>query len=233
MIGLFKPVIKNALYKDVVEQLLEGIKKETWAPGERFPGEMELSNQFQVSRNSIREALKSLQLMGVIESFPGKGTFVTEEAIRKIKNTELISLMSDRENSYKDLLDVRMAIETQAAFLAAQRIDAEGIEELENALQKLKTKMESRQDYGIEGYNFHMTIAELSKNRFIILFFQTISEELIAQRNPHYQEKIDNDKSLQDHIDVFNAIKAGDPDSARDAMHKHFIHAIADLGDDY
>ncbi|MCA0984445.1 FadR family transcriptional regulator [Halobacillus yeomjeoni] len=228
---MFKPVLKSSLYKDVVNQLLEEIKKETWGPGEKFPGELELANEFEVSRNSIREALKSLQLMGVIESFPGRGTFVTKEAVRKIQNSELVSLLSDNEGSYMELLEVRMAIEAQASYLAAQRVDDEGIVKLENALRELEERMKKREDYAMQGFHFHMCIAELSQNQYILKFFQTISEELIAQRNLQYQEKIDTDKSLKDHIDIFEAIKNRDADKAREAMHKHFIHAMGDVKD--
>ncbi|WP_347861051.1 FadR/GntR family transcriptional regulator [Salimicrobium sp. PL1-032A] len=226
---MFKPVMKSSLYKDVVNQLLEEIKKETWGPGEKFPGEMELSEQFEVSRNSIREALKSLQLMGVIESFPGKGTFVTEEASRKIQNSELVSLLSDNKGSYMDLLEVRVAIETQGAFLAAKRVNEEGKKKLKEALSELEKRMRNREDYAMQGFKFHMCIAELSGNQYILKFLETISEELLAQRNPQYQEKIDTDKSLKDHIDIYDAIINNDAHGARDAMHKHFVHAMADL----
>lgn len=226
---MFKPVVKNTLYREVVDQLLDEIKKGTWGPGEKFPGEMELSSQFEVGRNSIREALKALQLMGLIESYPGRGTFVTKEASRKIQNTELVSLLSDDNTSYIDLLEVRMGIEVQAAALAAERIDLNGAAKLEESLNKLKEKMTTNQDYSIEGFNFHMCIAELSQNPFMIKFFQTIADELMAQRNPQFQNKIDKKRSLNDHTNIYKAIKANKPAKARDAMYEHFAHAMDDL----
>lgn len=226
---MLKPIVKNSLYSHVVDQLLEEIKKGTWEQGEKFLGEKELAQQFGVSRNSVREALKSLQHMGVIESFPGRGTFVTKEALRIIQNTELIQLLSNNEGSTMDLLDVRMAIEVQAADLAAKRATVEEIKKLKELVDILSEKMTNRKDYSVAGFNFHMHVAKMSKNQYIFKFFQAISKELIAQRNPEFQRTIEIKRSLQDHVKVYEAIATGNAMSARHSMYAHFQHAMEDI----
>ncbi|WP_212667908.1 FadR/GntR family transcriptional regulator [Virgibacillus pantothenticus] len=221
--------MKNSLYSHVVDQLLTEIKKGTWGPGEKFLGEKELAQQFEVSRNSVREALKSLQHMGVIESFPGRGTFVTEEALRIIQNTELIQLLSNNQGSTMDLLEVRMAIEVQAADLAARKATEEEVEQLKVLVDILSEKMTNKKDYSVAGFNFHMQIAKMSKNQYIYKFFQAISKELLAQRNPEFQRTIDMKRSLQDHEKVYEAIAAGNSMLARHSMYAHFQHAMEDI----
>ncbi|WP_298830167.1 FadR/GntR family transcriptional regulator [uncultured Planococcus sp.] len=226
---MITPATKSSLYQDIINQLINEIKRGSWKPGDKFPGEKELALTFEVSRNSIRESLKSLQILGIIHSSAGKGTFVTENALRKIENTELVELLTDHRSSLIDFLHFRMALEAQAAFLAAQNASAEEIEILESLLETLGEKLIKDKNYALEGFEFHMLIVTLSQNKYIIKLFQSYSDELKAQRTPVYQDKINKQRTLEDHVKIVKAIKEAEPEKARDAMFDHFLHAFEDL----
>ena len=101
-----------------------------WKPGERMPSENELADSFSVSRNSVREAIKTLNNMNILESRPGQGTFLSKDAIRYILSSELI------EDGYRDatlfeITEIRALLEAQSAYWAAERATDAEMEELE------------------------------------------------------------------------------------------------------
>ena len=101
-----------------------------------MPGEIELANLFQVSRGSIREAIKSLQMMGVLEAKSGQGTYVSSNALQKIQDNRLTSMISDIQ--YRDqVLECRYMIEPQAAFVAAQICTEKDIEYLKDSYRQM------------------------------------------------------------------------------------------------
>lgn len=226
---MITPATKSSLYQDIINQLINEIKKGNWKPGDKFPGEKELALTFEVSRNSIRESLKSLQILGIIHSSAGKGTFVAENALRKIENTELVELLTDHRSSLIDFLQFRMALEAQATFLAAQNASVEEIKILEFLLEALSEKLLKDENYALEGFEFHMHIVNLSQNKYIIKLFQSYSDELKAQRTLIYQDKINKQRTLEDHIKIVQAIRDVEPEKAREAMFAHFVHALEDI----
>jgi len=226
---MINPINKTSLYNNIVNQLIKLIKKGVWKPEYPILSEKELANQFEVSRNSVREALKTLQFMGILESHPGKGTFLTKESYLIIEKTELIQLLSNNTGETLDLLEVRMAIEIQSADLAAKLATPTEIEILKQKLDKLKNKILNGEDSSLEGFDFHLCIAHISKNKYILKFFQTITKELLAQRNPDFQRTLNLEHSLKDHANIYRAISENNSAKARTAMYKHFIHAIEDI----
>ena len=113
------PVQKKRVFEDISAQIINQIEDGNWKEGEQIKGELELSKLFQVSRGSIREAIKSLQIMGILVAVSGQGTFVAENALQKIKDSRFVDMISD--GKYRDeVLECRYMIEPQAAFVAAK-----------------------------------------------------------------------------------------------------------------
>ena len=81
---MIKPAQRRHVYEDITDQILEIISEGQWKENERIPGELELSELFQASRNSVREAIKALALLGVLHAHSGRGTFVAENALSRI-----------------------------------------------------------------------------------------------------------------------------------------------------
>lgn len=225
---MIKPATRTTLYEEVAKQILNVVKRGEWKPGEKIPGEVELSKSFQVSRNCMREALKALELSGIIKSKPGRGTFLREDALRNIGKLELLWVLRE-DNSLEELMEIRISIESHLTYLAAEHATKEDIEKLKKSLEKVKDSVESKSysmDIGIE---FHMLISEISNNRILIKFLNSIRDELLVQRGALIFEHLSEEELLrefEEHEKIFEYIKNHQPQKAREAMYKHLNNVL-------
>lgn len=223
------------MYEEIVKQLIRSIKEDTWAPGSRLPSEMELSKAFGVSRNCIREALKSLALWGIISAKAGQGTFVTPDALLKIENNELIDAIS-KNASMSELMETRLILETELARLAALRATKQDKKELLTTFELLKNQLlknesdkvaENPTGYGLD---FHMCIARISKNNLLTKFMQSIRGELSEERSRvQLRTSQDIKTMLRDHEEICRAVLEGDADGAADAMKRHLVNSFKNM----
>ena len=140
---MIKPIIKTPMYEEIVYQITNLIKKGKWKPNEQLPSETELAKAFNVSRNSIREALKSLSLLGIIYAHPGQGTFIIKDALQKLENSELIDIISEKAST-AELMETRLVIEPHLSELAALRATDQDKRKLEKVFDPLKNDLSSR-----------------------------------------------------------------------------------------
>ena len=216
---MIQPIVKNKLYEDVSSQIVEMIKTDSWPEGSRIPTEAELASMFRVGRNSIREAVKSLQLSGILLSSPGLGTFVTPNALQKIRNTELLGMLSNEEY-LTDLIETRLVLETRLARLAALRATPESIIRLEKTLEEMR-KCESKQVLSEQGFLFHTEIAEISGNRILTGFYRSIASQLLSQRNLDFLTLEIYRRDIGEHEAILNAIREHDGEKAMVLMERH------------
>ncbi len=225
---MIKPAIKKNLFEEVSEQIIKLIKKGEWNPGDKIPGEIDLSESFEVSRNSIREALKALELTGILNSKAGKGTFVSERALRNINNRELASLIED-ESSLVELMETRLMIEPELAYLAAKRATPEDIEKLEDSISRSKKALADK-DYTIDmGMEFHALIREIARNRILGNFMTSINDHLMAQRATAMLKYLDEyviNVEWNEHVQMFEYIKAGEADLIKKYMYDHIAKSL-------
>ena len=230
---MLKPVTKVSMYQNIVGQVMSCIKAGLWCPGDTIPPEVELAKTFDVSRNSIREALKSLSYSGILSSRAGQGTFVTADALQKIENLELIDFIS-REASMDDLTETRTILETELARLAAMRATAEDKDELRELQQKLEAQL-SRQKKADDcsnpteiGVACHMCIAKIAKNKVLMKLIQSIQGELNEQRGQIRNRSVEElEISVQEHKELCGAVLANDPERAAEVMRRHIQHSYA------
>ena len=128
---------RTKLYEDVTERMLDHIRTETWAPGTKIPPEVELAKLFDVSRCTIREAVKSLQIAGFLRSRAGSGTFVSERAPTLLQTQALAGIMADPA-ALRELVQARYILEPQLAQMAAQAATEEEIRGLFAILDRMK-----------------------------------------------------------------------------------------------
>ena len=107
---MITPVARRQIYENVCTQMINLIEEGKWKEGERIPGEVSLAQMFNVSRNSLRTAVKVLHSSEILISKPGIGTFVSEEAIKKINNNRIISMIQD-ERYAKEVFEVRKILD--------------------------------------------------------------------------------------------------------------------------
>ncbi|MTI71330.1 MAG: FadR family transcriptional regulator [Firmicutes bacterium] len=223
---MFKPIKNKKVYEHVIEQIQNMIIDGVLKQGDRLPSERELASQLNVSRTSIREALRSLQIIGLIESRQGEGNFIKENIDETLFEPLSIMFMFNKDKP-EDILDLRIAIEVQAAYLAAKRVTEEDKKELENILKKLN-KVEKEGNEKIRAKydkEFHYKIAKITGNYFIINLLNNISslmESFIIYAREMILKAVD-DKSLliYQHEKIYNAIITNDSEKAASYMREH------------
>lgn len=215
----------NRLYRQVVEQISQLIDSGEYPVGSRLPPERELSERFNVSRPTVREAIISLEAVGKISVKTGSGMYVTADAA-------LAGLGSNI--SPFELMESRVVIEGEVAALAASLISEEQISQLETALEVMA------QENAVDGLGpncadrrFHSIIAEASNNKALQRIVQNLwdtQEGLDHIRKAHHSVcRPDPEVRLDEHRAIVEALANHDPRAARIAMRKHFARAIEAL----
>ncbi len=225
---MIRPAKRTTLYKDVINQIVEMIKKEEWPQGERIPGEIELARSFQVSRNCVREALKTLAHSAILDARPGLGTFLAEDAVRKIRTMELGQPVRDK-NYFTELLQFRLMIEPEMVAVAAEQASDEDIQELERAVLRTDEALE-RGTYTVEiGFDFHMVLVRMMQNRVLAKVYDSIADDMKLQRGllilRHLGQK-DLFREMNEHKVIFQSIKDRNGSRARRQMRQHLKTAI-------
>ena len=227
---MIKPASRTTLYQEVLKQMLEAVKDGTWTPGEKIPSEMELAEQFEVGRNSIREATKSLAVFGIVDSRPGQGTFISEDALRKITNTELMNYLSD-DSSWVELMQIRIMLESQNVYWAAERATSNDMMELEEVLllstdseEKIHPKTEENLKFHSD---FHETIARIGGNKLALRLLRSIRSEIDAQRHEYLDLKDEDwDKMMVEHRQIVDLVKKHKPREAAEMMKAHLMYGL-------
>jgi GntR family transcriptional regulator, transcriptional repressor for pyruvate dehydrogenase complex len=231
----FTPVKTKRLYEEIVEQIKQLITGGELKPGDKLLSERELSERLQVSRVSVREAIRTLEMLGFIEIRPGDGTFVrdtnTDDIIRP-----LAMFLAVERSSLLDMFEVRRIFETSAASLAAERASQEEVAQIGDLLKKMR-KVINLQDSekGVAfDTSFHYAVAEATHNTLLIKLFRTVSEDFArsistARRRLLLDSPANVQKIIDQHVRIYEAIKAGKAKAASEAMLEHLTFAEAEL----
>lgn len=223
----FAPVRRVRSLDGVVEQLREALLAGRIRQGERLPGERELAQVFAVSRPTVREALRSLEAVGVLEIRPGKagGAFAVVPSSTFVGDAISTLLKLDRD-SMGDLVEFRLSFEPENAWWAAQRAEEVDLATLTAIVAQAKAAVAASQEWhpvGEVDARWHEAIAQATKNKLRIGISQGIHDAMMHQLQvlspeaaPRYGSAIPRDLAR-----ITKAIRAGDADLARDAMRRH------------
>ena len=220
-------VKKMSLYEQISDQIIHLIDTNEWPVGSQLPNELLLAEEFGVSRNCVREALKSLELYGILFSHPGRGTFVSTEAHSHIENMKFIDSISG--GSFRELIEARIATECHLARLAAEWGSDEEKDELERVFNLLKNDLpqnhdEIRPSPVQSGYAFHDAIAHMAHNDLLYQFLQKLNVEIDKHRRNLKLDAKDTDTMIADHYLIYQAIREGNAERAREAMETHIAN---------
>jgi len=218
----FSAISVTRSWEQVVNQIEGAIRSGELARGERLPTERELSAIFDVSRGVVREALKVLSTMGLVEARHGSGIYVSNEPSRSISRAFVLSVAPDAE-SVDRLIDFRLILERNAAWRAAeQRADAD-LEQITSALAiyDLTPPPVDWKKFSESDDAFHNAIAVASGNPYLSLAVSAAREMLqdvieIIARRPGEAEV-----AVWQHTRILDAIRSGERDRAANAMEEH------------
>ena len=225
--------INRATVSDaIVDQLRGLVAQGILKPGDRLPSERELCKRFGVGRTSVREALKPLITMGLLEGRMGSGTFVATETGQFQKSLQW-GLLSDLQ-SRDDLVETRHMLETNAAYWAAERAGEENLAVIGVTLNGMEDNLGHPTIFQKFDADFHFEIARAAQNRMLYRLISVIRGQIqtwIGERlalTPDRSEILAR-TSLAQHRDIFAAIEAKDGPAARAAMDRHIQTATQDL----
>jgi GntR family transcriptional regulator, transcriptional repressor for pyruvate dehydrogenase complex len=210
---------RNRVYTKVAEQLQNHIINEL-KPGDMLPPERELVRMFGVSRSSIRDAIRRLETVGLLEPRQGVGTVVKDVSADSLV-TPVTSVLLQKHKSIRELLDVRMIIEPALARRAALHATPEQIAEMRAILDRQEEKVNTGELATDEDTNFHYVIAQAADNSVLLKLAHVLMDSLRELRERSLEVGGRQPKSLAAHRKVLEAIQQGDADAAEAAMRRH------------
>lgn len=221
----FQPVTKKRLSESVVENIKELIEKNSLTVGSKLPPEQELAKWFQVGKATIREALRMLEITGVIEVKPGKGIYV------KAVTGDLVVPLSTWVSTNKDVIlkhfEARLIVEPEIAVLAARRITPEDARRIEQNIQTQKSFTEDQTAAIIQtDIEFHGLIAESAKNETLLMLFNSIAKISFHGWKAAIRVKGRNQSAVKEHKKLLKMLVQKDENGARTAMRNHMLHSI-------
>ncbi len=221
---MLRVIKKTRISEEIVDQFHRLIREGAIKPGDRLPAERELAQQFGVSRASVREAMRLLDMEGLVIVRPGAGTYVTEDTVEAIVQA-FSSLMSAETGAIGDVFEMRLLLEPHVVSLATQRAGQSDIERMTAVLDGQEADIASG-GTGVEfDLEFHFAIAAATQNSALIAVTQAISDILSQSRGDSLLSNRRSRMSLKSHRRILEAIESRRPGDAERAMHRH----IADI----
>ncbi len=218
--SMLKAVEKKKAYESIVKQIRGLIEDGRLKRGDQLPSERELTETLKVSRATVREAIRTLESMKLVQSRQGNGTYVlasSEEALVQ----PLAAALFHEKDDILDIFYIRKSIEPYVAQLAAQRATPEEIAELEKILEKQSDSIERGENIVESDSAFHGLLARAAKNRVMERLLIALVDLLEQTREKYLQDDERAKKSLQGHRRVLSAIKNEDCAAARRSMLRH------------
>ncbi len=223
---------RKKISEQVLEEIKQRIRSGEFAPNTKLPSEAELSALFGVSRMPVREALSALAANGIIESKQGGGSWVRPVQMDKLLQKVIVETLSFDQVIH--LLETRIILETEAAFLAAERHETEDLVSLYEAQKQLyenlndPTSIDDKADF-----TFHHGIVQATKNPVLIQTIKNISgiynEAMVVSLNLNTKIAGKKQQVYEEHQNILQAVVTRQPKNARDAMHFHLSNSLLKL----
>lgn len=214
------PVVRTTLTTDIYRKLIGQIISGTWASGSRIPAERQLGQQLGVGRASLREALKALEIMGMIETRLGDGTYVRKRS-EFLSRPLLWAITSSPGTDVRELVEARKLIESELAALAAERATAEDLKQLGIHLDRMEGSLDIQAEFLAADIDFHLAVAQAAHNMILLNALQLIRNLLQNWINVSLQVAGVADKALEHHKAIFLAIAKKNVGNARISMQNH------------
>ena len=216
---MLQPVKKITIPNSIIEQLIKYIQDEL-KPGDKLPSEREMISFLGVGRTSLREALRALEGMGVVETKAGEGTYVSTDSNRIYRKPLELGVF-DNKRSVKEIFDARCIVEIGMMKLVVPQIANKKIKECRAIIEELESlNVDGFETFLDLDYQFHKILAEASGNGVIIEFLNLTHRIIDEERSHAFVNKKRLKKSVEVHNDILNAIADGDVEASAKAVEK-------------
>lgn len=212
-------------YDKVFQFLREKLLNGALQPGDLLLPERELAEHLGVSRPVVREALRALAIIGVVEIRERVGTFVRKPDVSVLSDIFAFSLAQDKR-VIDDLMQARIAIECQAIRLACMRITSQDLETIGQALVRIRNTIDSPDDGGMADFEFHSEIVRASKSDTLISLYGSM-QPLLIKLHRERREVVEvgadlKNQIIEDHRRIFHALAEKDAEAADRQLRDHF-----------
>jgi GntR family transcriptional regulator, transcriptional repressor for pyruvate dehydrogenase complex len=218
---VYKVVQTSRLYEQIVQQIEESVRKGTLKEGDQLPAERDLAQQFGVSRTAVREAIRALHEKGLVDAYPGRGTFVANRNSNSLRQSLDRILKSGQSDRAAYLVEIREILEPEIAALAAARADDQDIATMREAVTVMDNARRDADAFIEADLDFHLSLAEAAANPFILSLIDSIVALLREQRMRIFYVDGGPERGQVHHKRILDAIERRDAPGAREAMRAH------------
>jgi GntR family transcriptional repressor for pyruvate dehydrogenase complex len=212
----------DSLQKEVIAKIRNLINHKNLEPGDKLPSERMLSEKFEVTRSTIREAIQRLEFYGLLKSIPQSGTFVAHIGVIAL-NGMIDDILELEKPDFKSLVETRILLELKTVRLAALRRTDDDLKKMQEALTAYTNKVLNGEDAVQEDLLFHLAIAKASGNVTMNTFMLVITPEIITNfEKYHVCDSGMAQTGIEEHQKIYNAIEQQKPQEAKAMMKEHF-----------
>ncbi len=217
-----RAVRKAKLHEQIVSQVRELISAGRLNSGDRLPPERELAEIFNVSRHSVREAIRVMEHQGLVQSRPGSGTFVVVGDATGLVDILAMAIHQEKDK-LSEIFELRRLLEPQIAGLAAENASAQDLVQLEQVYQSHLNHLDDQIAAGHGDHAFHLALAAASGNSILIKVVDLLGDLLSQSRAEYSQSVRRRQLSAEGHEEIFRAVAAHDAQMAITAMTRHLM----------
>lgn len=218
---------KKKIYEVIVDKIEALFLSGELQAGDKLPPERVLATRFNVSRTSVREALRVLEQNGTIEIRQRGGSYLKNPEVGEASEELAAAIIASEKHLVYEMLELRRALEVESASLAAQRARTEDLEKIRIALEKMSVST-TDVEAGIQAdVQFHRSIVEATHNTLFIQLIQTLAEHMEdtirATRRHRFAEPGRHEETFDEHKAIYLAIATGEQDKAKQLMEAHIM----------
>jgi len=211
----------------IIQQIKGLISSGQLKPGDRLPSERVLSEKFGLGRTHVRDALKTLEVYGVLKTLPQSGTVVAGLGMTALEGL-ISNILEIEDPDFKSLVETRLLLEVESARLAALRHTETNLEEIKQALEAFRSKMKLKRVAVEEDMLLHLKIAEASHNPVLKSLMMIIIPDIVtAFGRYHICDDVEAESRYKEHLAIYECIANSDPDGAVDAMRLHLRDIVS------
>ncbi len=213
--------------EEIRQILLDRIRDGTWPVDHELPSERELMGEFGVSRIPLREAIAGLRALGVLVTRPGSGTRVRPVDANTVARLLPLLVTLEGSRTFSQVFELRLAVESQTAFLAAQRRSEADLRAIRDVVDRLRADLEARLEDAVEtDLEFHVRIAKATQNPLFEMLMKTLAELVKhVQVESCKDDPVRRRRAFDSHQAIADAIAARDPEGARAEMEAHLRYS--------
>lgn len=208
------------IYLNILKEIDQIITHDKLTTGDKLPSERDLAERLKVGRSSVREALRALELLDLIETRKGEGTFIQQSGSHRLAEVLANFLMKDHQ-ARRDVTETRRLIEVEAVRLACTRATDSQLKKLKAFIEASHTTWSSGEIPVEEDYSFHKTLVECSHNNLILNIWRPLVEYSKIALKESLSRQGRSEDSMKEHTIIYDAVALGDEEKAVSALKNH------------